>query len=1622
LHAGRLNFVIWNLIEHLLWAAEDWWMRNTAKPRTQRLLMPELLERRTLLSAATINWADVHQSVDGFGASSAWMSTPFTSTVLTQLYSTTAGAGLSILRTRIAPNGTTTENTIMQQMAPYGVRVISTDWTPPREWKTNDDNNNGGTLIAADYQNYANMLADFVQNAQALGVPIYALSPQNEPDLSWCVWTADQFAAFLPYLAQAFSSRGITTKIELPESFRWDFSLANEIMADPSLSQYVGILAAHNYDSADYPYVPITGTLGKPVWMSEVTIGNGTSQINDAVALADDIHKAFTVAGVSAYNYWWINSTSNDELMTNFVPNKRLWSLGNYSRFVRPGWEMIGETDDGGLDVTAFKDPVSGKFAIVAANTSTTAAVNETFTLNGVSAGSVTPYITSATDNLAQYASISVTGGSSFTDSIAANSVVTFTGISSAAPAVQTPDDFMAAAQYQAETNAIALSWADNSSTETGETLQRSTSPTDWTSGTTFSLAAGTTSYVNTGLSENTTYYYRIESNNGGTSSAWSSGATASTVLAAPSNVSATTISGGLKVSWTINSAASSGVTVQRSLDGITWSTIATLSTRATNYSDTIAGYNANQIYYYRVRNTLGSSSSAYASYNTTLLTPTNFTAATVGPASITLTWTNVAVGASGAQVQELSGSTWNTISPSALTAAAGTYTVTGLTENTQYSFRLAALSDADSISSANTSTLVLTAPVAAPTRLTALSTGSSTAQLSWADNSSIETGYSVERSIDGTNWTVLTTTPLAANTISYTDSSVPAGTVYYRVRALTSGASSAYARTQLVATAPAITTSVSVTGTTSSLSTSTLAGFGSGTLIYTWSLDGTPPALVNFSSNGTTSSNSTTATYTVAGSYTFRITITDAAGDSTTGSTTVTVVPTLSSISVAATASLPYATGGVAPTPAIIKNTWQQLTATGLDQFATALASQPTVTWSVVSGGGSVSTSGLYAAPSSAASPIVRATSGSVSGQITLSVVNSAQLIADYGFNEGNGTNASDTTGSAGVTGKISGGATFVTGRMGKAIQFDGSTGSVWLGNPSSLDIRGQITMAAWIKPASSSGTQTIISRGYGPWPNQSGTFLRIASGQYQVGFYDGGYHYASYAVPSGDIGNWVHLVGTYDGKNWNLYRDGTLVATYANTKGSMYAPNSWRIGNTDSSPSPSNYFGGTIDSVRLYGQALSASDVSALYNQTIIVTAAASASATTVTTASTNLSVAAVDPDTNSDALFTYTWSMTSGPAAVSYSINGSNAAKNTTVTFTAAGSYTFKATVLDASGLSTTSNVTVTVVNTLPAWMGGGSAAWWNPSTKVLNVTGAASIIADPGTDEPIIQGSASAAQISVNPTSGTQIHIGGISLSNGAWLTVTSLGSARTAGNHRVLILGTGSSAIFSIDSTSTLDLTDNDLIVRGGDPAAIASQLISGYSSSGGYWNGPGIISSIAAHDSTLLTTVGILLNTTGSGTVYTTFDGVSGLTTSDVLVKYTYYGDADLSGSVTGQDYSIIDAHHGQSGMDWSQGDFNYDGHVDGSDYSLIDNAFNLQGSGGLTSPLNQVTAPPSLPAITDHATLRNTFLANHPPPYTTAPAIAIFCSLPIISGENDIVLDDLRRHFWERMDHPRGF
>lgn len=408
---------------------------------------------------STIHWDGVHQRIDGFGASSAWRGN--WSTALADMFFSTnsgtgmagdgsnypyTGIGLSLLRTRIAPGGTTVEQSIMQMAQARGARVWSAPWSPApaAQFKSNGDVN-GGSFIgnAANYQAYANQMAGYVANMQSqYGVDLYAISIQNEPDANVttyesCNWTAQQIHDFIPYLSSAMTASNVgSTKIMLPESQNWTDpqNLHLTAMNDPSVASQVGIIANHNYvpdnNVGDQTIPAAIESYGKALWETEVSLLSGSnSSIDNGLYWAGRVHFFLTAAQANAWHYWWLCAygTGNEGLCDdNDVPAKRMYTVGNFSRFVRPGYHRVGTTDSGSSLVSAYKDLTNGMFSIVAINSATNA-VTQTFNLTGFTAGSVTPWITSASLSIADQSIVTLTN-STFAYSLPAMSVVTFVG------------------------------------------------------------------------------------------------------------------------------------------------------------------------------------------------------------------------------------------------------------------------------------------------------------------------------------------------------------------------------------------------------------------------------------------------------------------------------------------------------------------------------------------------------------------------------------------------------------------------------------------------------------------------------------------------------------------------------------------------------------------------------------------------------------------------------------------------------------------------------------------------------------------------------------------------------------------------------------------------------------------------------------------------------------------------------------------------------------------------------------------------------------------------------------------------------------------------------------------
>jgi parallel beta-helix repeat protein len=383
----------------------------------------------------------------------------------------------------------------------------------------------------------------------------------------------------------------------------------------------------------------------------------------------------------------------------------------------------------------------------------------------------------------------------------------------------------------------IALTWIDNSDNETNFRLGRSTD------GITFvqiaTLSANTTGYIDTGLTPNTTYTYRVRSYNAVGNSFWANLATAQTsdlAPAAPTSLAAT-VNGTSQISlaWTDNSTNETAFKIERSTAAGAYAQIATVGAGITTYVDSTL--TAGTTYTYRVRATSAIADSAYS--NTATATTTSAPTAPAAPSAlvatanstsqISLAWTDNSDNETAFRLERQNGD--GTFSPIAtLGAGVTTFVDSGLSASTSYAYQVIATNAIGDSASSNIAQATTQTPIpAAASNVTAVATSSTSVTVSWTDNAANETGYRIDRTsiTDNGIYSLLTTT--TANVTSFIDNTVQGnGTYTYRISALGTAGSSDYAYSASVITPAAAQSPVSPSQLTATAT-------GSSTIALTW-------------------------------------------------------------------------------------------------------------------------------------------------------------------------------------------------------------------------------------------------------------------------------------------------------------------------------------------------------------------------------------------------------------------------------------------------------------------------------------------------------------------------------------------------------------------------------------------------------------------------------------------------------------------------------------------------------------------------------------------------------------------------------------------------------------------
>ena len=349
--------------------------------------------------------------------------------------------GLSILRLGIDPDPNRwAENLHTAGKAhELGATIIASPWNAPPETEGSE-----GAIDTVRYEMfdvYAAHLDSFNTYMASNGVPIYAISVQNEPDIeeNWTSWSSE---GMLKFVRENASSIG--TRVMAPESFQFRREMSDPILNDSVAAANVDIVAGHIYGGGNGSY-PLAEEKGKEVWMTEYLLNKNTgnagspswSSYSDAEIWEETIDMLNTVqtsmkSNMNAYIWWYLeryysflgDGTEGTQLGEVL---KRGHAFSHYSKFVRPGYERIHTSGPVGrgyfrVSVTAYRD--TARTVLVAINGEPDAKeVN--FVIDGGSAGTFARYETSVTQNVERAADVQLTDGG-FTTTLPAMSVTTF--------------------------------------------------------------------------------------------------------------------------------------------------------------------------------------------------------------------------------------------------------------------------------------------------------------------------------------------------------------------------------------------------------------------------------------------------------------------------------------------------------------------------------------------------------------------------------------------------------------------------------------------------------------------------------------------------------------------------------------------------------------------------------------------------------------------------------------------------------------------------------------------------------------------------------------------------------------------------------------------------------------------------------------------------------------------------------------------------------------------------------------------------------------------------------------------------------------------------------------------
>ena len=332
-----------------------------------------------------------------------------------------------------------TQRSILNGAMARGANIVEGFAKTPPYWMTYSGCASGNTdgtsnLKPEYYDDYAAYLAHvYTIFRDTYGITFDSVSPINEPNGPWwvvnnrqegCHYTTAEQNELFKTMRTTFDAQGLSNVVLAgPEGFEFNSTLNSWNSFDGTARAAIGKINTHSYYGTERLFINTIAACGnKRLSVSEYGVGVGDHNheaVESSLALARKIRDDVAELRPETWVYWqaveeefnvnnWGFIHAAFDGNASYTVTKQYYGMANFSKFIRPGSIIIG-TDNSNMLAALNKN--NNQLVIVAVNDSTSAK-SYTFNLSKFfsHASTAQVYRTSASENLAQLADITITG------------------------------------------------------------------------------------------------------------------------------------------------------------------------------------------------------------------------------------------------------------------------------------------------------------------------------------------------------------------------------------------------------------------------------------------------------------------------------------------------------------------------------------------------------------------------------------------------------------------------------------------------------------------------------------------------------------------------------------------------------------------------------------------------------------------------------------------------------------------------------------------------------------------------------------------------------------------------------------------------------------------------------------------------------------------------------------------------------------------------------------------------------------------------------------------------------------------------------------------------------------